>query len=410
MMVKNGVNSKHTLCSLGLLGGLSLGLGTIGIDPRITEAIKAHATMLVLTDLADGKSPGVNSPFTNPLMDLANGIGRNLFDLNYVNTVTKSGVSVSDNSILLDDTYATLLGKNIFNNLVPGKTYKIKAERVGVNDSYNPIFYFQSGQSNVLILQSRQTEGTFTVPLDVENWETLMYGKLGTVIGLKNIIVTETEDSTDPYEPFNRNDVSLTQFAETTASGYDVVTVPNGTITMLNKDGIDDRPTIANNANLDPTGTQDFAICGILKNKVALDGGWIFCKNLDTNLSTVQFGLFVISSDGGGRLRLGNGLNLIIPPGTFIADKIQSYVIKKIGSNIKLEIDGNTIINQVFTATLTSQPNFNLGCRSASIDNTTFAEFTNVYDGAFAFYYNGNDGLVEADVDASCALIAAPYF
>lgn len=219
-------------------------------------------------------------------------------------------------------------------------------------------------------------------------------------------------NNTDPTSTWkdliNANDATLVNFAYTTSSGWESVVVPSGTEVVCVKDGVDDRIVIANNLSIDPTGTEDFAICGCQFIPSPLDSGWIFCKNELSNVSDVQFGIF-LTADGGGRLRVG-GVNIILAAATFVAGQFNSFDLKKIGSNIKLVVNETVYINQGFATSLVSRPNFNIGARSSSSDNTTHTEFTNYQDGYMVFFYNGATGLNETDVDNACALLRAPYF
>jgi hypothetical protein len=223
---------------------------------------------------------------------------------------------------------------------------------------------------------------------------------------------TSPGNNTDPTSTWkdliNSNDATAFNHAWTPSSGWDAVTVPSGTEQMDKGDGADDYWTVANHASINPTGTEDFAICGVFRTDVVLDNGWLFCKNEQTNLADTQYSLLLLSS-GAGRFR-SSGVSINIPDATFVADEINTLEIKKIGSTIKIIINEIEIINQSFTQNLVSRPNFNIFNRSSNAGNTTHTEFNNSYLGYLAFFYNGATGLNETDVDTACALLRAPYF
>lgn len=218
---------------------------------------------------------------------------------------------------------------------------------------------------------------------------------------------TSPGNNTDPTSTWadliNSNDATLTNFAWTTSSGWDGVTVPSGTEQMLKADGVDDYGVIANNANLDPTGTEDFAICGVIKTGATIDTGYLFAKNdIGSSPSDFQYGVVSV----GGNLTLYYGVSLSI--NALSSDTIHSFSIKRIGGNMKMTFDGAEVRNQADSQSLVSKPNTKIFARTTTGGGP--AALLNFHLGVFAFFYNGATGLNETDVDNACALLKAPYF
>lgn len=215
---------------------------------------------------------------------------------------------------------------------------------------------------------------------------------------------------TDPWvDLIGNNNADLVNFVGTTSSGYDDLLVPNGeTRTFLKGDGVDDYGVIANDSSLDPTGTEDFSICyvGYLTNLVA--NKWLFCKNLGTFTSDVQYGIRYTGS-GNGWLRVG-GQSYTFDAGTIVLNGFNIFVVKKIGSTLRLSINGVEVINISFTISLVSRPYFLLFARNNSTTSILPTEESDQYMGDMAFFYNGPTGLNETDVDAACELIRRRYF
>lgn len=204
------------------------------------------------------------------------------------------------------------------------------------------------------------------------------------------------------------NNASAVNFAWTTASGWDNVVVPSGAEAMLKGDGVDDYLTIPNHASLDPTGTEDFAICLIFKTPSSLATDYIYSKGLNSE-ATQQIGL-LLRSTGSVSLYL-NGDNItIVSPSTLVASTVYSLTVKRIGGVLKTIVNEVQTFNSANSTSLISQPYIRAFARSNSLDGLSQTLFFGGFMGALAFFYNGATGLNETDVDNACALLKAPYF
>lgn len=411
-------------------------------DALIAALQAAKCTMFISAPDAGGRNvPGVNSPLTSPMQDLIND---NDATLNNFAGTTASGYDIVKELIPYDANRPLQPNQRVVDGIIDnGVNYEnwFTGESDYVSFSSNGIQYLGSGAFNSAEMDFDLKGSTqYTAVLEVVN-TTVPAGANFTVQIKGNFVSAGTDVSTVGKQrflfttdaiPSGLNSLYIRNSATTgqnvlvkfyiyegdfvtgspalPASGEYV----NGNskaieITMLKSDGTDDFVAIGNNANIDPTGTQDFAVCGTLRTNPTLNSGWMFCKNLDNNISNVQIGLFFAGVSGGGSLRVG-GVDITISDNTFDANTTHEILIIKIGSNIKLVVDGTNVINQSFTTSLVSRPNFRMFARSASSDGNTNAEFVNDLVGYLAFFYNGNNSLNESNINAACNLAKAPYF
>jgi len=205
------------------------------------------------------------------------------------------------------------------------------------------------------------------------------------------------------------NDATLVNFNGTVSSGYDDLTLPNTNVkTFLKADGVDDYGTIANNASIDPTGTEDFAYCKIFKTIPTNPTSYLLNKS-NGSTGTMQYGFFVASNQSFGSY-IGGGFIGLATVGTISDDEIHCIIVKRIGSVLKCEIDGIETYNAVNTRSLTSGSLVRTNAKPTNAGGTTHDSFSAMYGGAEAFFYNGATGLNETDVDDACALLKADYF
>ena len=91
--------------------------------------IKSGAVMILDPNRADGKKPGTNSPFTNPLVDLANKVGKNLFDpVGFINNF------VVDSNGVINPTVG--IGNSGYVSVKAG-TYRISGRSYTAQATYN---------------------------------------------------------------------------------------------------------------------------------------------------------------------------------------------------------------------------------------------------------------------------------
>jgi len=175
-------------------------------------------------------------------------------------------------------------------------------------------------------------------------------------------------------------------------------------------DPVDDHLNVLTGSSgdiLDITGTEEFTICNVFKTESPIDSGWLYCRNLDNNVSSVQYGLFLLP-DGGGRVRVG-GVNFVIPTGTFLADYWHEVIVRRVENTIILKVNSVEKINSSFTANLVSQPHLRFGARSASIDGLTQAEFMGHNEAINLMFRASQVGYDTAKIDELCNKISSPY-
>jgi len=215
---------------------------------------------------------------------------------------------------------------------------------------------------------------------------------------------------TDPVvDLIGSNDIDLVGFAETTADGYDEVSIPaKADVTMLKGDVVNSYGVIADNASLDPTGTEDFAICGVFKTSAILSSKYLFARNLD-NIGNMQYSLLPLSN--GGINAYMNGVSIgLADAGTISINSVYEYRLKRISSVLSFEINEVKTYNEPNTDMFVSTPYFRLFCRNSSVDGITQTLYGEYYLGYLSFFYNGATGLNETNVDNACALAKAKYF
>lgn len=205
---------------------------------------------------------------------------------------------------------------------------------------------------------------------------------------------------TNPFtDLIGSNDATLVNFAGTTADGYDVPTGVNGQ-TMLKCDGVDSYCTIPNDASIDPTGTEDFAISAIFKTDSTLETGWLIFKG-DSATTPLQFGIRLLSN---GAIYLNIGASQYYSgAGDIIVDTLYEIIAYRISGTAKVILNEVTQINISNTDILTSEPNINI------LSLPSINQYSNIYLGYLSFFYNGSTGLNETKINTAHNLLKAEF-
>lgn len=424
--------------------GLGLGLNKGNFIPKISDALllalqQANATMCLIADRADGTNPGINSPLTNPLVGIiendriVNGVyDGEPFANNLYNLLDRLTIQIPIRNNIVYGGYSGTCG---WKDPTP-YTLKANTDYTFVTDGYTDTPYSTGGTLNVIglgindrnssieygntWLENTQTEQRVlvNVPVDtvvyvggrpgasIDNTYVEYYLYEGDYVTGSPALPAKGQNVQGNTVVKDTNNALLTNFAGTTSSGYDDVTAPSRTVKMLKADGVDDYCVIANAPSLDPTGTEDFAICGVFKTGATLVTGYLFAKNLEDSIN-MQYGILPLSTGSFRIILNGVGINTA---SVFLTNTVYSFVVKRINENLKVFVNQTEQINQSNTTSLTTYPHIRVFSRSNSIDGTTQSSFIGYHLASLAFFYNGATGLNETDVDNACDLLFAPYF
>lgn len=216
--------------SLGL--GLGLHLGGY-VPPSIIKQLKdAGAVLALLSTKADGRAPLTGDD--NPWVDLANSVGKNLSNgFRYAGFINASGAWVIDNS-----TSSTI---------VPVKEGEIYTQQnVGGNRS-NWAFFSEFPTVNLQTSLSFGLIETTTGIAPVGAKYLVFY--LNNTPTLPDDVQVELGPTATAYEPYAKNNGTLTNFAGTASSGWNT----DGGQPLLTFDGVDDYVQFADTASLDIT-------------------------------------------------------------------------------------------------------------------------------------------------------------
>jgi hypothetical protein len=386
--------------NLGL--GLALELQNGKFGSIYDGLIKSGATMILDPNRADGKKPGTNSPFVNPLVDIANKVGKNLFDpvtFCFLSPSYYRIASTGIESLALTDSRSWVNVANI--KLKPNTVYRAKAS--------NPSAKFVEirNEAGAIFVLDNPTTLNQTFTTSASGLIGLKFNASGTDIQqLLNIMISEgTAD--DAYEPYARNNALLQNFIPSSADGYATIIAPNGkTVTVLNLDGTNSFGALASSDALNPVGSDDFAQLVVFKPDTTTTMYFGLGRNSDSGISTHQYGL--ITNDGSPRMfYIINGSSFeIVASNT----DLQYVVYGRINGErfvVRNSIAGATAS---FNASIGTRPNTQLCCRSASVDGLTKAQFADGYLLFDTFWKAPNGQLDKAKIVAECAKFCAKQY
>lgn len=220
---------------------------------------------------------------------------------------------------------------------------------------------------------------------------------------------------TNPNSPFinplvditkKGNNVTLQSFAGTTADGYTQIALPNGKNPWFLKfEGSDSLGIIANTADVDILGTNDFAISCVFSTPNPASTGFIVAKSLAQANGDYQYMLSISGSQLYARLQgVIKTLNQ-----TVLANELYNVLLYRKSGRLYAKVLNVEKYNQPSTESLTSQPNMRIGASSGNAGGTTHTGFANINLGNLAIFYNGATGLDIAKVEKAVAKFNANY-
>lgn len=190
----------------------------------------------------------------------------------------------------------------------------------------------------------------------------------------------------------NGNNVTLTGFAGTTASGYDNVTMPSGKVVkMANLDGVNDFGAMVASDSLNPIGTDDFAQLVVFKPSDTSARYWGLSRNLSITTDT-QYGFY---ANVGAITYFISGA----PIGVFAhGSDFVVVVFGRINGRRFLNVNNTEVHETAFANAISSQPNVQLSCRSNAADGLTKSAFSKGYQGLCVFFKGANGTLDKAKI------------
>ena len=357
-----------------------LGLG-LSMDHQIGSLTASgetskYSTMLLDTTLANGVVPGVNAPFTNPIVDLANEVGKNLANpsLQYLFNVNNTYIATPD----FNTKPSYKLTKESTYTLSFYKRPNDGGARIFEGGVFKRVVQFIAKDTQIVLSGEEDGLSFYAGNFGVSPFETLTIPTTQ--------VQLELGSTATAYEPYTRNDALWVNAAETIADGYDEVIAPNGkTVTMAKGGGIDTYFTLPNSADLDPTGLDNFGMARVFKTPPVLQNSYLRCKNLDST-ATVQYAVAYLSN-GDLQVRL-EGLTFNVGIGAIAPNSFYKMITKRADGRLVVKLNDVEIYNQLNATTLTSRPNVREFARSNSADGLNNSIFYNGWSGLNSFTLN----------------------
>jgi hypothetical protein len=343
--------------------GLGLGLHKNSFIQTPYQALVSSASAYWSADRADGVSPGINAPFTNPLIDNKGVVGKNLADP--VKIELGKRVSGSTGIVVVDATRAL----STFTEIQPNTRYSISGNRHAWYDQ-NRVYI--SGSDNAPTAPS-PSNARF-IQFDVN-------------IVLASTAQLELGSTATAYEPYGKANCLLQGFAGTSADGYTVQTINGKTNTFLNLDGVNSFGSLANVDVLNPVGTDDFAQLVVFRPDDTVSRYYGVIRN--TSLGTdVQYGLLPTSTQLSARI---NGVDFNVP--TFDLN-LKYAIYGRFNGVVSVNVNGDEFVNTSYPNSITTRVNTQLGCRSATADGLTKTAFGKGLQGDI-FFWKGAQGTLD---------------
>jgi hypothetical protein len=243
----------------------------------------------------------LNSPFVNPLVDLANKVGKNLFDPITQHSQASANTTVSNlGRIIVTSTLSETFrfARYRVSNLNQGATVYIKTSSTRTGTSGGGIGVFTSG--SVFLgadIDNVNSQVTVTVPsdgiLDIRFYASGSVAEVTT--STFNTVMVSYENLA--FVPYAKNNALLQNFIPSSVDGYDTIIAPNGkTVTVLNLDGTNSFGALASSDALNPVGNDDFAQLVVFSPENTIVGYHGVSRNGITG-TDIQYGVLTIGSD-----------------------------------------------------------------------------------------------------------------
>lgn len=167
-------------------------------------------------------------------------------------------------------------------------------------------------------------------------------------------------------------------------------------VVMLKFDGTNDLG-IANHPSLDITGTGDFAIECVFKTDATLVGSYIISKGSGGGITAQQYAL-TTETDGRMQLSLEGTAVAILPIGSLQTNSLYSVLIYRIGGVLKSRKNKVELYNLSNNSNMTTKPYFRVGARTNSADGLTHTTYTNIFLGHLSITNGAITPFTEADL------------
>jgi len=298
---------------------------------RTKLAKNAGAVLYLDARKSTGNGLPSNSPLTSPWMDLANVVGKNLFDplktiSGYLNIVS-GGVSP-----------ATVGQKMLNYTLIsPNSTYTISG---GDRTSFG---FYDTNKTFISAIDN----ATITTP-ENSAYLRVYYSSNGTHTNVQ----LELGSTATAYEPYKLNNALPTNFAGTTASGVDI-SDPLRPFWVF--DGTDDFFSLINTPSIDITSAPLAVFATVKVNSFAGNNGRIVVKD---DVGGKQYAILHANDDSKFEIIVNN-----ISVKTNIVTKGIWYSVGFIWDGATFKAFVNQINNgsSALSGSLTSRPNINIG-------------------------------------------------
>jgi hypothetical protein len=186
-------------------------------------------------------------------------------------------------------------------------------------------------------------------------------------------------------------DCTLVNFAGTTADGYTVETINGKTNTFLNLDGLNSFGQFADMDVLNPVGTDDFCQMVVFRPDDTTVRYFGITRNNNGGSIDQQYGL--LNGDSSNLICLINGAPSVVG----VANNEFQYVLFGRINGVRFSTRNSLpIVESVYSTSITTKPNTQLGCRSNSTDGLTKATFAKGLQGDIAFW-KGAQGTLDKD-------------
>ena len=355
---------------------------------------QAGVGLALLAYKANGSTKGINSPFINPWVDVANAVKKNLFDTNAPYTSVGTGIKqlIPNGIKIVGNPINQVSYINMPYSLLPNTQYRIQAietvingsSRIGVRNSLGAGIGDLLVTGSIAFTTDETGNGFFYIYANRDIFTA------STEVNYTNIQL-ELGSTPTTYEPYAKNNALLTNFAATEADGWVDKLLPNGnTKPMLKYDAINSYGILPNNPSIDIVGLDEFEITRCFMTSSVITTGQLILKTLDGTTATAQYGTLALS-DGSMAVDMGGASTYIVSIGTLIPNKVYVSTLRRRAGRLIHYLNGIETYNQPNTSVMVTQPNFRIGARCNNANGLSHTLYSDVFDGGTMITKNPQD-------------------
>jgi len=347
-----------------------INLSTWSFDPNQPQGVKGTETEF-------------NTAKVNPLVDRRGVVGVNLLD---------NGLFLRDTFILnTDGSFSTVTGAqtsyaipvkpNTYYTVITDDRCEIRFEnnlrqRISNITGFNGIaFTFTTPENCAFVYIYYSRNGTNTSQVRMNEGATLL-----------------------PFEPYGKANVLMTNVAWTNLDGYRVETINGKTNVFFNLDGVDTFGALNSASAPNPTGSDDFWQLVVFRPDDVNVTRYLGVIRNGSLANDVQYG--VLHSSDGNTFYYVNGSSRLIQASN---TSLKYALFGRINGRRFAIVNSIELNDEINISSITTQPNTQLACRSASADGLNKTAFSKGLQGICAMGVGAQGTIDKAKVVATVA-------